>query len=287
MRSKILTGFLGFIFVLSLFVLSTGKAEALTLGTNITIWDRSGSGSDWYGVQEDQEVALGMPTGQSWDLEGFFLNGDKLFIVGGMNFANDTGQNNWRDRRMGDIFFDLDGDVTYGPDSPAGNGTHGYEYALRLLFYKKGQVPGTYSYDLYQLSSSSVTLGVHYSDNRYSNPWRLKPETVTETVDEKQVVTFPELVGTGTFNYHRNLDHGDVADLLGDVHYAVELSLTGALSFLDGASFMTHLTPSCGNDNLMGFTEVPIPGVVPIPGAVILLGSGLIGLAGVRRKFIN
>lgn len=273
MRSKILTGFLGFIFVLSLFVLSTGKAEALSLGTNITIWDRSGSGSDWYGVQEDQEVEPGMPTGQSWDLEGFFLNGDKLFIVGGMNFANNTGQDNWRDRRMGDIFFDLDGDAQYGLGSE-GIDPYGYEYALRLLFYKEGEEPGTYYYDLYQLNSSSVTQEVHYSDNRYSNPWRLNTEGVS-----------PD--GTGTFTYHRHLTDDDVAGLLGDVHYAVELSLTGALFFLDGASFMAHITPSCGNDNLMAFTEVPIPGVVPIPGAVILLGSGLIGLAGVRRKFIS
>lgn len=57
--------------------------------------------------------------------------------------------------------------------------------------------------------------------------------------------------------------------------------------FLSGPADGSHI---CGQVLLMEsgtLAELDINNVVPIPGAVWLLGSGLLGLAGFRRKFIN
>ena len=78
---------------------AAGIAFAISLGTNITIWDGVSSSSDWHGIQEDQEVEPGCIPGQLWDLEGFFLDGTMLTMVGGFDFENGYGG-----YQSGDIF---------------------------------------------------------------------------------------------------------------------------------------------------------------------------------------
>ena len=90
----------------SILFLFSGGAMA----DNITIYDgNSSSETGWYGTQEDQEVEPGMQTGQYWDLEGFFLDGSMLSMVGGFNFK--TGRDGYT---SGDIFIDIDGDAGGG-----------------------------------------------------------------------------------------------------------------------------------------------------------------------------
>jgi len=105
------------ILVLGLVLMSMPAAFALELGANITMYDGSSSTADvWYGMQEDQEVEPNCTTGQSWDLEGFFLNGNILTMVGGYDFAN-----GYENTTSGDIFFDINGDYRAGT-APSGNG---------------------------------------------------------------------------------------------------------------------------------------------------------------------
>ncbi|MCD6151413.1 MAG: hypothetical protein J7J70_07165, partial [Deltaproteobacteria bacterium] len=59
-------------------VLMSIPAFALSLGSNITIWDGSGVGEEVLYGGEDGEVEPGCVDNQSWDLEGFFLKGTTL-----------------------------------------------------------------------------------------------------------------------------------------------------------------------------------------------------------------
>jgi len=66
---------------------------------DITIYDNRGTGTGWYGGNEDQEVEPGMVNTQAWDLEGFFLQGNSLSMVGGFDFKN-----GYEGYKSGDIF---------------------------------------------------------------------------------------------------------------------------------------------------------------------------------------
>ena len=232
---------------MSVFVCITGNAMALNLGQNITIKDLVGTGTGWYGEQEDQEVEPGMVTGQQWDLEGFFLDGTSLTMVGGFNFKDGIGQ--WL---PGDIFIDVTGDAQYGPanlGSGSGeaivNNSFGYEYALTNFNYN------TKKFDVVNLNNSSMVT-VFYTQNEESNPWKYNLGGT--------IIGASDIIG-----YHSGL--GD---------------LEVDLSFLESDinNFTVHYTMRCGNDNLMG--QVPEPATILLSG-IGLLGIGFV----MRRRFIK
>jgi hypothetical protein len=244
-------------------VLTATPVMATSFGNNITVYDKSSSGTGWYGSQEDNEVESGCVGAQIWDLEGFFLKGTKLTMVGGFDFQN--GNLGYPLFTSGDIFIDF---LTEGPDASNGSSnpttpankevpnTFGYDYVMDLDFINR-------VYNVYAIDSKAIVKTVYYPQNQGSNPWLY--------VRGGQL-----LLNDVPFQYQTGLSD-DVTGFQGGVHNA----LTVDLNFLPkGNEFIAHFTMGCGNDNLMGEGHIPNPE----PGTLFLMGCGLIGIAGFGRK---
>lgn len=224
---------------------------------NITIYDTMGP----LGVNqggEDQEVEPLCGWAQQWDLEGFILNGKMLSMVGGFNFKDGEGV-----YKPGHIFLDVNGDAAYGNaltgtggfEAQRLNADFHYEYALVPKF-----APGGNTYDVYKLNDASLLM-VWAPQNDESNPWQLVLET-----GELYLSNLPLLYQTGLTDAATGFLGGNHNQLIMDLSW-----------LLEGLS-IAHYTMECGNDNLVG--------KVPIPGTLVLLGSGMLGLAclGWRRS---
>jgi hypothetical protein len=204
--------------------LMVANAFAVPLGLDITAYDGSsapGSTSSdttwWNNKNEDQEVEPKCTTGQAWDLEGFFIQGNTLTIVGGFNFV--SGSSTYP---SGDLFIDTDG-----------NTANGYSYVYDLDFANLSYKIWTGNY-----SVDNVSLSV----NSNSNPWRRKKGGTQ--VGQKEEI-----------QYFSNLSDSDVG-FLGGTHYAATVSLS-QLNLRSGTELLCHFTMKCGNDNLIGKTHVP------------------------------
>lgn len=225
---------------------------------NITIDDLNSRGNGWYGGQEDDEVEPGMAKGQVWDLEGMFLEGTTLSVVGGYDFIN--GEDGFT---SGDLFLDIDGDAVYGDIHGSSNGNHivthnsGYDYVLDLDFVNL-------TYDIYAIDTETYVQTSYYKQNQGSNPWLY--ESGGELIAEDLAIEYTTESEYGIFfngGWHNQ--------------FSVDISF-----LLNDTAFIAHYTMGCGNDNLMG------QGVVvhhqPEPGTMLMLGFGLIGIAGLSRR---
>jgi hypothetical protein len=239
--------------ILLITILGVYLFSGIAFAGNITIWDNRGYYGSGQGG-EDQETEPGMINSQAWDLEGFFLNGNNLSMVAGWNFRTGVAGYTYQ---SGDIFIDTTGNAWYGKD-----GTpplhYGYEYVLSVDW-----VSGTYT--AYKLGANSTLTAVQESYNQIeSNPWRL--------------AYGGESVASGIFVFEKDLSNTAVEGFLGGTHYRVSGFDLGFLS--PGTEFIAHFTMGCGNDNLIGKGTT----AVPEPATMLLLGTGLIGLAGFGRK---
>ena len=265
-------------------------AQALVLGTDITIYDGTGQGTTgWYRgqsssdvVAEDQEVEPGTLDNQAWDLEGFRVNGTTLGIVGGWNFIQGDGTDPGGGKILsGDIFIGTGAlsNVTYGSGA-AGTGSQdnlgvdgtitnsfGYNYVIDI-YWEYGY------YSVYQITPDTYLNPVYYSQFDHSNPWQFDEfYNSGEGIDPTKTYYIPVEGYQGLqFSYFEGLSDAEAGDYEGDTHNVALFDL----SFLDeGTEFTAHFTQECGNDNLMGHGTT-----VPLPPAVLLLGSGLLGILG-------
>jgi hypothetical protein len=146
---KMLLGIL-IVCLVQLSMVRTASATAVDLGLNITVSDNEAhnwggasgyAGFSYIASKEDQEVEPGAAGEQSYDMEGTFIKGNKLTVVGGYNFKAGEMDFGWNQKlTMGDIFVDVNGDAKYGHVNTGISGTGykemsnslGYEYVFKL-----------------------------------------------------------------------------------------------------------------------------------------------------------
>jgi len=228
---------------------------------NITVFDgiKKNTGNKqqkewWNNKNEDEEVEPKAQIGQQWDLEGFFLSDgtdpsvqdNELAMVGGFNFV--TGQGGIA---SGDIFIDTDMKNGY------------YEYVMDLDF-------STFEYTVYE-STEESKIG-------YITPNKAGPK---ET--KKSPWTYKKGTGSAVSGYQglalNYLSSGVGGNLKGSWHNVATVNL----SFLGGnTDFQVLNTMQCGNDIMYGGGTSTA--AVPEPATIFLLGSGLLGLFGFRKK---
>jgi hypothetical protein len=262
----------GSLLVAAMMAMATSSANAIVLGNNITIPDNNNDGSNpavagnWYSNREDNETenTPNTITTQVWDLEGMYLNGKTLTLVGGFDFQNGV-LHNGHTYRGGDLFIDLTGDAKFGASS-TNNGTggsvansFGYELAL--------DIAGA-SFTAFQLNPASLVNRA--TDVGSSNPWTYASGGNNTGLTGS--VTYGTLSGADVTTYGLLGDGGN------NVHYFMALDLTNVQGLLNTTSETFHYTMECGNDDLMG-RHVPDGGA-----AILLLGVSLTGLEMMRRK---
>jgi hypothetical protein len=239
-----------------------------SFGANVTLFDKWGT-QPLSGPGEDNEVEPPDLNEQSWDLEGFFLKGNILTLIGGFDFKN-GGADPYRPGNTyisGDIFIGTDvSAVKYGSDISGSysryqevSNSFGYNYAIRLNFGANN----IDTYTVYQINSTSTLLvAPYFTENSKASPWQYLSGGIS--------------VATGSFDYQTGLTDAQTG-LLGGNHNAISVDLS---TFLESETdFISHFTMGCGNDLVMGQGLT-----APEPSTLMLLGSGLITAAVLRKR---
>lgn len=130
-----------------------------------------------------------------------------------------------------------------------------YDYAIRFW---------TSSIELVTVIATSEPLHVAYPQHSISDPWRLVGDIV-DTSGYTYEISFD--TGTDSFGNDTNILEG-----------CIDLAALGLTGF--DQDIAAHFTMYCGND----FGDVTATAPVPEPATMLLLGTGLVGLAGIGRK---
>ena len=242
---------------------------------NITQYDglSKSATSDWYSSNEDHEVEPGAATGQNWDMEGFYLNdgtggvaADSLSMVGGYNFVTGV-TTGGQDYLSGDIFIDTDMDTSY------------WEYVLDLNFDQSDPEADS-TYTVYENSKDDQGNQSIQIKTTWGGPTNTSGKAWTY-ISGGDVVSYS---GANLQNLALNyLTYANDELIGGGLTGGFHNKVTVDVAFLGpNTGFAAWNTMRCGNDML--FSEGTTSAAVPEPATIFLLGSGLLGLFGYRKK---
>ncbi len=252
--------------ILSGIFLWMGSAQALELGTNITIPDgkQSGTYGDWYYGSgpgfEDQETEPGTLQNNVWDLEAMFIKNTTISMMGGWNFAAGYTYGSHL-YTSGDMFIDLGND---------GYTANRYDYVFDIDWTSS-------QYSLYKLAGNATYIGP--LDITSSTPWRVKALGSSTLLGTGTVVTTSSVSNTLLSNTNTGYGGDTTRYLSTGFDLAPILTDLGVSEI----AFTAHFTMECGNDNLMGQGTAP----VPEPATIILMGIGLFSMACYTKKRLN
>lgn len=278
--------------IASVAAISATAGWAGPIGTSITISDGNYSGTGWYGNHEDNETETNPQTvkSQEWDLEGMYLNGWNLTLVGGFDFRNgqkDTLTPNGHTYTTGDIFIDVTGDVKYGYPANSGStggtttNSFGYDYVIHFN-------SNVTSYSVFQITNQATVARV--SDVSSSNPWKYVSGGTPVSSFQDHPINGYGLLPSSTYSNLTTFGststglqgYSNMQGQPDNNHYYLSVN-TSFLPTYTPTTF--HYTYQCGNDNLMGAARTPrlVPDVTQ---TAVLLGAVLCLLFGFRRRFV-
>jgi len=237
--------------VLSVFLFGGNAVAFPTTGTINGIF-----GSEWDGYSTDGDGVLGPGVGgQAYDVENIGLFIDGTLVHFGLKTGFDLTDGLYGGYIAGDLALNVDGDAFY-------------EYGIKVSDGSGWGVNtgnSAVTYELWEVTSwNSVVIGSH------------------QTASDPLNINTGSLLASWTQNNAYGVSGSDIDnDPANPLEKSYVIEGAFARSLLDnlGSEATLHWTMGCGNDHLE-VTNSP----VPEPATMMLLGTGLIGLAGARRR---